>query len=178
MVLFKNRFAPFKLTEILFWRKSPLWIVRLLFDALDAHSLIGPALLCRRPFWWLASPLSFIFLSPPLISSIALLSPVCSLCGSLTPLISSLALLSPVSSLLSRARQQEGGRECCFIHHRIGRRLLTLEAGDGPGHCRLFLVFSSDFLGAFCSSDSSAIWGKFLGEIGVRIFVIIAKEIP
>ncbi|KAG2635212.1 hypothetical protein PVAP13_2NG336255 [Panicum virgatum] len=84
---------------------------------------------------------TFIYLSvPPLISSIALLSPVCSLCGSLTPLISSLALLSPVSSLLSRARQQEGGRECCFIHHRIGRRLLTLEAGDGPRYCRLFLL--------------------------------------
>jgi len=118
---------------------------------------------------------TFIYLH---VSPSHFLYPVCSLCGSLTPLISSLALLSPVSSLLSRARQQEGGRECCFIHHRIGRRLLTLEAGDGPGHCRLFLVFSGDFLGAFCSSDSSAIWGKFLGEIGVRIFVIIAREIP
>jgi len=140
--------------------------------------LSGPLCCAVARFDGFAGPLSFIFLSPPLISSIALLSPVCSLCGSLTPLISSLALLSPVSSLLSRARQQKGGRECCFIHHRIRRRLLTLEAGDGPGHCRLFLVFSGDFLGAFCSSDSSAIWGKFLGEIGVRIFVIIAKEIP
>ena len=126
--------------------------------------VLSPVLMALQVHFHLSScrPLSF-----PL-SLCSLQSVSSSLRCSLAPLISSLALLSPVSSLLSHARQQKGGMERCFVHHWIGRRPLTLEAGDGPGYCRLFLVFSGDFLGAFCPLDSSAIWGKFLGEISVR----------
>ena len=131
--------------------------------------LSGPLCCAVARFDGFAGPLSFILLSPPLISSLTLLSPVCFFFLALLFGSSYFLSRSALSSLfLALARQQEGGMERCFVHHWIGRRPLTLEAGDGPGYCRLFLVFSGDFLGAFCPLDSSAIWGKFLGEISVR----------
>lgn len=139
-------------------------------------------------FWWLSgsiflpgqelSPHCFVSLF-----SLSFTSSSVSVCshGSVSPLISSLTLLSPLSSLFSHAHDSR--RLGCsivvsFSPSSTRAPPLTWEAGDGPGHCRLFLVFFGWFLGAFCSSNSSAIWGKFLGKISVRIFVIITRDMP
>ena len=155
--IFFSRFAPFKLTEILFWRKSPLWIVRLLFDALDAHSLVGPALLCRRLFWWLSES-TFIYL--PVSPSHFLYR------SSLSSLF--LVWLSDSSHFLSRSalsslflaltRTTAGGREGVLLHPspnrappaHIGSRGWPWTLLIVPGifgwffRCLLFLRFECD----------------------------------
>ena len=142
--------------------------------------LSGPLCCAVARFDGFAGPLSFILLSPPLISSLTLLSPVCFFFLALLFGSSYFLSRSALSSLfLALTRTTAGGRDGALLRPSLNRTPPAHIGSRGwPWTLPIVPGIFGWFLGAFCSSDSSAIWGKFLGEIGVRIFVIIAREIP